>query len=75
MRHALIEKSTPEQIAAADEAADWMIDALATASQNRRFLRGDPAYNELDGELIIANAKIACLRAIHRLEKEPNGGD
>lgn len=65
MRHALIDKSTPEQIALADSAADWLLDALAMASQDRKYLRGDPEYNEDDGELILANGKLAALRALH----------
>jgi hypothetical protein len=67
MRHALIEKSSPEQLAAADEAADWMLDALATSTQDRRYLRGDTKYDDNHGRAIIANAKIACLRAIHKV--------
>jgi hypothetical protein len=66
MRHALIEKSTPEQIAAANEAADWLIDAVATATQDRRFLRGEPEYDDVAGEAIIVSGVVACLRAMHK---------
>lgn len=66
MRHALIEKSTREQLAVADEAADWLLDAVATATQDRRLLRGEPEYDEVLGEAILLNGKVACLRALHR---------
>lgn len=65
MNHAMIEKSTTEQIATANAAADWLIDAVACATQDRRFVRGDDAYDEVISEAIIANGKIACLQAMH----------
>jgi hypothetical protein len=69
MKHAMIEKSTPAQIAIADEAADWLIDAVAVATQDRRFLRGESEYDEVLSEAIISNGHIACLRAIHNFSK------
>lgn len=39
--------------------ADWLVDAVATATQNRRFLRGDPAEEEAETEAIYANGKKA----------------
>ena len=65
MDHALIIKSSEEQVAAANEAADWLLDAVATATQDRKFLRGEPEYDRIVGESIIA-----CLRAIHNLEQK-----
>ena len=65
MKHALIEKSTLEQIALADAAADWMLDAIACGSQDRRYLRGDPEYDEEFGKFLMANGKLAALRALH----------
>jgi hypothetical protein len=70
MKHVLVERSTPEQIALADEAADWLVDAVATATQDRRFLRGDPAYDTVMSEAIMGNGKIACLRVLHKAQKE-----
>jgi len=66
MKHALIEKSTKEQIALADEAAGWLLDAIATATQDRRFLRGEPEFDDVLSDAIIANGKIACLRVLHK---------
>ncbi len=68
MKHAMIEKSTPEQIAVASEAADWLLDAVACATQDRRFLRGEPEYDAAISEAILANGKVACLRAMHNSE-------
>jgi len=69
MRHILVERSTPEQIALADEAADWLLDAVACATQDRRFLRGDEAYDDVTSEAIMGNGKIACLRVLHKLKE------
>lgn len=66
MKHALIEKSTREEVAIAEEAAGWLIDAIATATQDRRFLLGDPECDVTASESIVQNSVIACLRAIHR---------
>lgn len=68
MKHAMIEKSTPEQVEAAKKAADWLIDAIATATQDRRFLRGEPEYDRLIGDAVFANGVVACLRAIHNVD-------
>lgn len=64
MKHTLIEKSSAKQIAAAEEAADWLIDAIATATQDRRFLRGEPECDSYLCEAIRANGVIAALRAM-----------
>lgn len=67
MKHALIEKSSADQIAVAKEAADWLVDAIATATQDRRFLRGEPDCDVATVEAIQINGVISCLRAIHAI--------
>jgi hypothetical protein len=57
-----------EKIAA--DRADWLLDAVATATQDRQFLRGDLAYNEWAGEAILLNGKKAILVAFDRAVKE-----
>lgn len=39
--------------------ADWLVDAIATATQDRRFLRGDVAEDKVATEAIYLNAKKA----------------
>lgn len=68
MKHVLIERATPEELAAAKEAADWLVDAVATAMQDRRFLRGDNGSDVPACEAIEMNGVIACLRAIKALK-------
>ena len=54
-----MDKNTPEYW------ADWLVDAIATATQDRRFLRGDPAEDEVATEAIRLNGLKAiqnCLR-------------
>lgn len=47
--------------------ADWLVDAVATATQDRRFLRGDPAEDRVATEAIHANGKKAMENLIrHR---------
>tara|TARA_R110000868_G_scaffold118_2_gene1204 strand:- start:2507 stop:2878 length:372 start_codon:yes stop_codon:yes gene_type:complete len=65
MTHAMIKKSSPEQVKIARNEADWLIDAVAGATQDRRFLRGDDAYDDVMSEAIIGNGVVACLRAMH----------
>ena len=69
MKHALIESSSQRRVKAAKEAADWLVDAIACATQDRRYLRGDPECDTVAVETIKVNAIIACLRAMHLLEK------
>jgi hypothetical protein len=64
MKHALIESSTDTQIATASEAADWLLDAIACATQDKSLLRGEDNYNDLLGGAILQNGVIACLRAM-----------
>jgi hypothetical protein len=72
MKHILVERSTPEQIALADEAADWLLDAVACATQDKRFLRGERDYDEMISEAIMGNGKIACLRVLHKAQEPLN---
>lgn len=48
--------------------ADWLLDAVATATQNRQFLRGEPEYDEVAGEAILLNGEKAIRIALDRLE-------
>lgn len=52
--------------AIAKDRADWLLDAIATATQDRRFLRGDPQYDETAGEAILANGEKAIRVALER---------
>ena len=54
----------------AKDRADWLIDAVATATQNRIFLRGDPAADEVIIEALLLNAEKAILRAIELAVKK-----
>lgn len=47
--------------------ADWLLDAVATATQDRRFLRGDPEYDEVAGGAILRNGEKAIRTAIDRI--------
>lgn len=55
----------------AKERADWLLDAVAAATQDRRYLRGDPEYNEWAGEAILLNGEKAILVAIDRATPTP----
>lgn len=51
--------------------ADWLVDAVAAATQDRRFLRGDPAEDRIATEALYTNGKKAMenlLRAIGEAE-------
>lgn len=50
----------------AKDRSDWLLDAIAGATQDRRFLRGDPAYDEVVGEAILLNAEKAICVALDR---------
>lgn len=54
----------------AKERADWLLDAVATATQDRRFLRGDPEYDDVAGEAILLNGEKAILVALSRIATE-----
>lgn len=63
----------PAAASLAAERADWLLDAVAGATQDRRFLRGDPKYDAVAGEAIIANGKKAIFVAIDRYVREHTG--
>ncbi len=48
----------------ARDRAGWLVDAVATATQDRRFLRGDAEEDKVATEAIFVNAKKAILTAI-----------
>jgi hypothetical protein len=54
----------------AERWADWLIDAVATATQDRRFLRGDPDEDKIATEAIYANGKKAIENAIRTASGE-----
>ena len=59
--------STDNEIA--KDRADWLLDAVATATQNRAFLRGDEQYDVVAGEAILANGEKAITVAIKRAQE------
>jgi hypothetical protein len=70
MKHAMIEQASKDELAIADWCADWLLDSVACATQDRRFLRGE---KECDAELceaITQNAKIAALHAIKKAKSK-----
>ena len=69
MKHALIDSASKTELAAAIEAADWLLDAVACSTQDRRFLRGDPDYDDVVGESIILNGRVAAIRAMRNAAK------
>jgi len=54
----------------AKDRADWMLDAIAGATQNRQFLRGDPAYDEVAGKAILLNGEKAINVALSKKDAE-----
>lgn len=54
-----MDKRTPEYW------ADWLVDAVATSTQDRRFLQGDPAEDKLATDAI----RICALQAMKNLLK------
>jgi len=54
-------KDTPEYW------ANWLVDAVATATQDRRFLRDDPAEDKVATEAIYLNGKRAMERLLQEL--------
>ena len=53
----------------ADDRADWLVDAVATATQNRMLLRGDPEENKWITEAIYLNAKKAIMVAFAKAKE------
>jgi len=50
----------------AKDRADWLVDAVACAAQDRRFLRGDPAEDKVLVEVLLLNAEKAIRTAVTR---------
>lgn len=46
--------------------ADWLVDAIAGATQDRRYLRGDPEEDKIATEVIFGNG----LKAMRNLLAE-----
>jgi hypothetical protein len=57
-------KDISQQEKIADYWADWLIDAVGGATQNRALLRGDPAEDEVLTQAIVQNSKKAILNAL-----------
>ena len=49
--------------------SDWLVDAVATATQNRAFLRGDPDCDEIACEAIQLNGAKAITNALNAAAK------
>ena len=47
--------------------ADWLLDAIACATQNRMFLRGDPECDQFACEAILLNGEKAIRIAVDRV--------
>ena len=54
----------------AKDRADWLLDAIPGALQDRRFLRGDPQYDEDIGMVILLNGEKAIRVALEKLTAE-----
>jgi len=51
--------------------ADWLVDAVATATQNRMFLRGEPECDEVACGAILINGEKAIRVAINKIIGSP----
>jgi hypothetical protein len=60
--------------AIAKDRADWLVDAVACATQDRRFLRGDPKEDRDLVDVLFLNAEKAILDAILKATT-PNAGE
>lgn len=56
-------KNTPEYW------ADWLADAVATATQDRRFLRGNPEEDKIVTEAIYLSGKKAMENLLRHLKQ------
>ncbi len=54
----------------ADYWADWLIDAVGAATQNRALLRGDLAEDDVLTQAIVLNGKRAIINAIENYLRE-----
>jgi hypothetical protein len=59
-----IPRWTPEYL------ADWLVDAVATATQNRALLRGDPGEDKVLTEAIYLNGLKAIKMIIDNAERD-----
>jgi hypothetical protein len=50
--------------------ADWLVDAIATATQDRRYLRGHPKHDPVATEAIRMNGKRAILLAFQHSDED-----
>ena len=50
--------------AIARDRADWLVDAVATSTQDRRYLRGDPECDQVACESIRMNGELAIRAAL-----------
>lgn len=50
--------------------ADWLVDAVGGATQNRALLRGDPAEDKVLTEALYLNGKRAIELALSKVENE-----
>ena len=57
----------------ARERADWLVDAVATATQDRRLLRADPEEDKVLTEALFLNAEKAIREAIRRSDNPAVG--
>lgn len=57
----------------ARERADWLVDAVATATQDRTLIRGEPGENEALTESIFLNGEKAIQVAIAKYLEAQNG--
>jgi hypothetical protein len=59
---------TPKELdEIAKERADWLVDAVATATQDRRYLRGEPEADLMAIEAIMLNGEKAIRTALKRV--------
>lgn len=49
--------------------SDWLVDAVATSTQNRMFLRGDPESDAIACEAILLNGAQAIRNALKAVSK------
>jgi len=58
----------------ARDRADWLLDAIAAATQDRIFLRGDPKCDEVVCQAILLNGEKAIRVAIERAARAGSEG-
>lgn len=70
LRRLLREPSILEQRIAqlSEKWADWLVDAVAMATQDRRYLRGEPEEDKVATEAIYLNGKKAIESALRAMQ-------